>query len=113
MKAMFPLLSGLALAACVTTGASVQTVDGMALQVAAVEDYYWPASPPGNPEIEVFPLVDALVVSRRDGAALTMADEGTALQAARAHCAELGLGKTGSASHFADGAWAFYPCAGG
>lgn len=82
----------------------------MSLSVTLDDNYYWYATVPGHPDAEVFPIVTALVVARRDGGALTEDDEAAALDAANAHCAGLGLGATGPASNFADGTWAFSPC---
>jgi hypothetical protein len=114
MKHRLSLLSALALGACVATGASVQTVQGVALQVATDEEYFWPASfAHEGGEIDVFPIVTALVVTRRDGAPLGTADEVAARTAVEAHCAGLGLGAPAADSRMADGAWAFPLCAGG
>ncbi|GAB1364384.1 hypothetical protein MASR1M32_36200 [Rhodobacter sp.] len=112
MKAIVPSLSLLVLtaAACVSAEGSVQTVDGRALRVTQVEDYYWPASPAANPEVEVFPLVTALVVGAADGSALGRSDESAARAAATAHCAALGTAAYAPSSRLAEGAWAFSPC---
>lgn len=102
--------AGLALAACTGAGGT-STMDHGALRVTLVEDYYWPASGPS--EIEVFPLVTALVVSRRDGRPLDTRDEGISREAADAYCSERGLRfPAESASRLNDGAWAFPPCIG-
>ncbi len=98
------------LAACVGGNASVQTAGGLDLTVTQDDMYLWPADMPGHPEVDVFPLVTALVVARRDGVALTEADEPAAREAVTAFCADQGLAGSGPSSRFADGAWAFYPC---
>lgn len=112
MKALAPCLCLLVLAtaACVAPEGPVQTVGGRALKVTQVEDYSWPASPAANPEVEVFPIVTALVVSAADGSALGRADESAARAAATAHCAALGSAGYAPSSRFAEGAWAFSPC---
>ena len=110
------LFGPLLLAACVAPDASVQKVGDMRFSVRQDDGYYWPApttirSSTGElVEVEPFPLVSALVVSRTDGAALTEADEARARTAVEAHCGALSKGAPGSSSRFADGAWAFYPC---
>jgi hypothetical protein len=117
MKPPRAALFALFLSACVASqGASVQRVDGVALQVATDDGYYWPApvpDPASGTEIEVFPLVTALVVTRRDGLPMDRSAEAVARQAANAHCAGLGLGGPGASARYANGAWAFFPCAGG
>ncbi len=98
------------LAACVAGGPSVQTAGGMDLTVTEDDMYLWPTDMPGHPEVDVFPLVTALVVARRDGVALDTGDEAAAREAVTAFCADQGLAGPGPSSRFADGAWAFYPC---
>ena len=111
MKAFVPSLClVMPSAACFSADGSVQTVEGRAMKVTLVQDYYWPASPPANPEVEVFPIVTALVVSAADGSALARTDETSALTAATTHCAALGSAAYAPSSRFADGAWAFSPC---
>lgn len=111
----FTLLALLGLAACFDGGGS-QIVDGTRYSVVPDDSYYWPAptrvtSPTGaEVEVEPFPLVSALVVSRSDGAAMTGADESAARRAATAHCASQGKGPPSASGRLADGAWAFYPC---
>jgi hypothetical protein len=108
MKPALPLLCGLLLAACVAPGTSVQTTDGTRLNVRQDDNYYWPATASGG--IAVFPIVDALVVSRADGAALTEADEAIARRAVDFYCDDTGAGLPGPESRFADGSWAFWLC---
>jgi hypothetical protein len=104
------LLSALVLSACVSADGSVQSVQGVALQVALDDNYLWPVEMPGHPEVDVMPYIPALVVSRRDGAPLTEAEAAMARAAANAHCAALGSAAVGPSSRFAEGAWAFSPC---
>lgn len=110
MRKPLALLSALVLSACVSADGSAQSVQGVALQVTLDENYLWPVEMPGHPEVDVMPYVPALVVTRRDGAALGAGDEGLARAAANAHCAALGSGPVGPSSRFAEGAWAFSPC---
>lgn len=90
------------------------------LRVKLVEDYYWPSAVAGrglggtDTEIEVFPLVPALVVEHRDGRPLGADEEGASRAAAGRHCAALGLRFVPDATgRLADGAWAFAPCIAG
>jgi hypothetical protein len=109
------LVAMLLVASCVAADSSMQTVDGRALQVALVEGYFWPDSvadtlPDGTKqEIEVFPRVDALVVSDPRGP-LSTADAEAARAAVAAHCRAKGVEGYAPDSRFADGAWAFSPC---
>jgi hypothetical protein len=105
-----PLGFLLTLGACVAASGSVQTVDGKALRVTLVEDFYWASSIPGHPEVEVFPLVTALVVSPVSGGSLTQGDEAAARAAVTAHCAALGVEDYDPSSNFSDDGWAFSPC---
>jgi hypothetical protein len=97
------LLSG-----CVSEDGSRQVVDGVALQVARDDNYYWPQTIDAG-AAEVFPLVTALVVTGA-GAPLGPEDEARARQAAAQHCNGLGRSGPSTASRFDEGAWAFYPC---
>lgn len=108
------LLPMLVVAACSAGPGS--SVDGGALTVALDESYYWPAdaavatSGGAAQSIDVFPLVTALVVTRRDGTAMTEGDEEFARAAAEAHCRGMGRQVPGDQSRLADGAWAFPAC---
>ena len=113
----YTLLAMLAVAACsAEPGRSSPPVDGGALIVALDESYYWPAeaavatSAGAAQSIDVFPLVAALLVSRRDGTAMTEGEEDWARAAAEAHCRGLGRQVPGDQSRLADGAWAFPAC---
>jgi hypothetical protein len=116
MRPSLVSLCGLLLAACVDPGTSVQAVDGTRLTVRYDENYYWPAptamrSSTGEiVEVEPFPLVSALVVSRADAAALTEADEEMARRAVNRYCDDTSAGVPGPESRFADGSWAFDLC---
>jgi len=121
MKTFSTLFFALCLCACVAGGTSVQSVDGMVLRVMTDDSYFWPetTTTPGADGqsilIDVFPLVTALVVTRRDGGELGRTDEARARAAATAHCAALGRtgppsGSTSADSRLAAGAWAFFPC---
>ena len=96
-------------AACVASDTSVQRVDGRALRVDLVEDFYWAESPADHPEVEVFPLVTALVVSDPHRP-MSEADGAAARAAATAHCRELGISAYNPRSRFSDGTWAFSNC---
>jgi hypothetical protein len=110
----FPVF--LLLAACVSPGGSVQVIDGTRLNVRQDDNYYWPeptmmrSSTGEMVEVEPFPLVSALVVTRSDGKALAEADEDIARSAANRYCDGSGAGLPGSESRFADGTWAFSLC---
>ena len=96
------LLLAIVFAGCTSAGEPT-------LRVMLVDDYYWPQQ--AAPGIEVFPLVTALVVDRRDGSPLRPADEAASRAAARAWCEGEGRQLTVAAqSRFADGKWAFAPC---
>jgi len=111
MKTPLPLLAALMLGACVSAGGSAQSVAGVELQVTLDDGYYWPSGAQVGPDIiSTFPIVTALVVTRRDGAPLGVGDEALARSAANAHCAALGEGPPGPDSRHAEGAFAFYPC---
>jgi hypothetical protein len=116
MKFILPLLCGLLLASCVSPGGTIQTVDGIKLKVRQDDNHYWPAptmmrSSTGEMvEVEPFPLVTALVVSRVDGAALTEADEDMARRAVDFYCDDTSAGLPGPESRFAEGSWAFGLC---
>lgn len=116
MERLFILSCGLSLAACVAPRTSVQTIDGMRLTVRQDDDYYWPAptmmrsSTGAMVEVEPFPLVTALVVSRADGAALTKADGDKARRAVNLYCDDTSAGLPGPESRFSDGSWAFGLC---
>lgn len=111
------LVAALALAACTSAGGAPASEYGP-LRVSLVEDYFWPApaeigGEAGAAEIDVFPLVTALVVQRRDGRPLGPGDEAASRDAARAYCRDRGLRfPSGSQSRLSDGAWAFPACAG-
>lgn len=115
MKAV-AIFGPLLLTACVASDASVQTVGDMRLSIRQDDGYYWPAptmmrsSTSAMVEVEPFPLVSALVVSRSDGAALTDADKADAHTAASAHCRARSLDPPSQTGRLADGAWAFYGC---
>ncbi len=100
------LFGTLALSACVSANGSAQG----AYQVSLEDNYLWPVEMAGHPEVDVMPYVPALVVTRRDGQALTEADEAAARAAALAHCAALGEDGPRGAARFAEGAWAFSTC---
>lgn len=116
MKPILPSLFALVLAACVAPGGSVQMIDGIGLSVRRDDNYYWPAptimrSSTGEMvEVEPFPLIPALVVSRTDGVALTEADEDKARRAVNAYCDAASAGAPGQGSRFSDGSWAFNLC---
>ena len=104
----------LAVSACTSADApSVAAQENGLLRVSLVEDYYWP-SPAANgegPEVEVFPLVTALVVDRRDGRPLAPRDEAASREAARAYCDANGQRFPAEApARLSGGAWAFPPC---
>lgn len=111
------LLPLLVLTACsAEPGRSNRPLVGGALIVALDESYYWPAeaavatSAGAAQSIDVFPLVTALVVTRRDGTAMTEGEEDLARATAEAHCRGLGRQVPGDQSRLADGAWAFPAC---
>jgi hypothetical protein len=82
------------------------------LRVRAVADYYWPAPKTvGDVEIEVFPVVDVLVVDRPGGPPLGPGDVAASRRAARAYCSARGgtLGQDAEA-RVADGTIAFRTC---
>lgn len=106
MKATLPLPLALILSACVSADGSAQG----AYQVTFDGNHLWPVEMQGHPEVDVMPYVPALVVTRRDGAPLTEAEEAAAHAAVLAHCAALGEAGPGPAGRFADGAWAFNTC---
>lgn len=102
--------------ACVSADYSVQKVGDVTFSVKLEDEFFWPEStteqrPDGTVyQIEVFPIVTALVVSRTDGAPMSETDEGTARAAVEAHCRALKMGAPGPKNRFAEGAWAFFPC---
>lgn len=85
------------------------------LKVTLDKARYWPATAPEAEGAEVFPLVPALVVARKDGRPLGPGDEAAARQAVEAHCRGLGKAPPGTDAQYASegkdaGSWAFTPC---
>lgn len=103
---------------------SKHKIEGVDLLVTQDDGYFWPVAGP-SPEVEVFPWVAALVVTRVDGLALRSDQGRIAASAVIQHC-----GKKGKSHHtaratapeeagrFADGnsqsapfgSWAFATC---
>lgn len=122
MKTLIASVLPLLLWACVDPGAgSLQTVDGMRMQVA-VEDVFWPATTADRVAraeaakagedygVEPFPWMSALVVSRRDGRAMGPADETRAYGAVSAHCAAKGWPVPPPEAILTRTGWAFLLC---
>lgn len=112
MAAMCPAPTNLLIRlwAVVLTVAPAAAEDG--LRVRLVEDYSWPSSQMiGDVAVDIFPLVDALVVDRPSGPPLTADDEESARAAARRHCMSTGGQWPGDAPvRFDKGAFAFPAC---
>lgn len=110
----------LSLASCLAADPpSVATMERGALRVTLVEDYLWPGAlttddpDGGRLEVDVFPLVTALVVGRHDGRPMRPQDESAGREAARAYCDARGQRLPAGAGRLNDGAWAFPPCRSG
>jgi hypothetical protein len=102
------------LAGCLSTppAPEVGSTATPTLWVRAVGDYYWPSpTTVGDVEVEVFPVVDALVVDRPGGLPLGPGDVAASRRAARAYCSTRGgtLGQDAEA-RVADGTIAFRAC---
>ena len=111
MLRIVSVLSIAALAGCT----SLQASEDAALRVRQVDDYYWPQAVAGPAQraetIDVFPLVTALLVERRDGRPLGLDDEAASRAAARAVCAARGERHGEAAlSRLQEGTWAFSTC---
>jgi hypothetical protein len=88
-----------------------QAMNG-SLHVSLADDVYWPQPVRrGDAEIEVFPLVTALVVDRPGGDPLTRSDRAASEEAVKAFCRDRGQRSAPlTVARWDSGTWMFPPC---